>query len=437
MAKKNSIGDVLAATLGGNVSDSDTAGREQIEYIDIPGLYADDANFYSMDGIEELAANIELIGLQQPLRVRLRHPAQGPQSGYLVVSGHRRLAALQKLVDDGHTELWRVPCIVERDDVSPAMQELKLIYANSSTRTMSSADLAKQAERVTELLYRLKEEGFEFPGRMRDHVAEACKVSTTRIATLKVIREKLIPEWAKQWEDGKLNESAAYTLAKLPEEHQRIIADAFLNHPKPFYYWQEYPFRKYGESLAEAEKVSCSSCGGAACAQFELRSKAIMSRNSYSYNNCARCCDECGELAKCKYACPLLADKIAKLKAKAKEERNQEKEKAAAIVASQIELNAKLWKRAAEIRKAAGLSELDFMRLTDQYAWEWAVDDFSEMERGEKKLTGNSETPFEYVLSSEGAATLVAMADKLGVSLDYLLCRTDDPTPPERRPNNG
>ena len=52
------------------VSDSDTTGREQIQYIDLDLLDADEANFYSIQGIKELAANIELCGLQQPLRVR-------------------------------------------------------------------------------------------------------------------------------------------------------------------------------------------------------------------------------------------------------------------------------------------------------------------------------------------------------------------------------
>ncbi|MBQ9647148.1 MAG: ParB N-terminal domain-containing protein, partial [Oscillospiraceae bacterium] len=141
MAKKNGIGDVLAATLG-DVSNSDTAGREQIEYIPRTALVADEKNFYSIEGVEELAANIELIGLQQPLRVR---PIEGGDGLYRVVSGHRRRAALDKLALDSNRGFEQVPCIVERDDVSPAMQELRLIYANSSTRDMTDADLAKQA----------------------------------------------------------------------------------------------------------------------------------------------------------------------------------------------------------------------------------------------------------------------------------------------------
>ena len=43
-------------------------GEEQIEYIDLDLIDPDPENFYSLDGLDDLAANIELIGPQQPLR---------------------------------------------------------------------------------------------------------------------------------------------------------------------------------------------------------------------------------------------------------------------------------------------------------------------------------------------------------------------------------
>ena len=62
----------LAAVLGSvsNLDTGATTDREQIEYIDIDLIDADDRNFYELPGIEDLAANIQLVGLQQPLRVR-------------------------------------------------------------------------------------------------------------------------------------------------------------------------------------------------------------------------------------------------------------------------------------------------------------------------------------------------------------------------------
>lgn len=216
-AMRDTIGSASTTNMG--VSNLDTGGREQIEYIPRTALVADDKNFYSLDGIDELAASIELIGVQQPLRVR---PIEGENGLYRIVSGHRRRAALDKLALDGNRDFESVPCIVERDNVSPAMQELRLIYANSDTRRMKDADLAKQAERVTELLYQLKEEGVEFPGRMRDHVAEACKTSKTKLATLQAARKHLIPLLREMWEDGRLNTSQAMALYQAAPDVQHM-----------------------------------------------------------------------------------------------------------------------------------------------------------------------------------------------------------------------
>lgn len=215
-----SLGEILQGQLqGANVSKLDTSGdREQIEYIDVGRIGGDPNNFYELSGLEELAASIELLGLQQPLRVR--QDPQDPER-VIIVSGHRRKAALEKLVEEGRTDLREVPCIRERTEGSAALQELRLIYANSDTRVLTSAELSRQAERVEMLLYQLKEEGMEFPGRMRDHVAEAVKVSAPKLARLKVIREKLIPEYLALFDRNELPEMTAYTMARLPEDFQQ------------------------------------------------------------------------------------------------------------------------------------------------------------------------------------------------------------------------
>ena len=206
--------------------------RETSQYIDIDFLVADDRNFYELSGIDALAANIELVGLQQPIRVR-EIPGEGK---YCIVSGHRRRAAIQKLVDEGREDLRSVHCIVETVECSEAMQELRLIYANSDTRKMSSADLSRQAERVEALLYQLKEEGFEFPGRMRDHVAQACQTTKSKLSRLKVIRENLHPMLRSEWENGRINDAVAYRIAK---EDKRIQNQLFSNTGYAARHWTE------------------------------------------------------------------------------------------------------------------------------------------------------------------------------------------------------
>lgn len=219
----------LGKLLAENMS-AQNGHHEKIEYIPLDRLDGDERNFYELSAIDQLAANIELIGLQQPIRVR--------ECGgrFRIVSGHRRHAAIKKLAAEGNKEFERVACIVETVECSPAMQELRLIYANSDTRKMSSADLARQAERVEALLYQLKEEGYEFPGRMRDHVAQACQTTKSKLSRLKVIREKLHPMLRGDWEEGMLTDALAYRIAR---EDDRVQNRLFSDHGHAPRNWTE------------------------------------------------------------------------------------------------------------------------------------------------------------------------------------------------------
>ena len=51
---------------------------------------------------------------------------------------------MEILASEGQKRFQTVPCIVEDAAGSAALQELKLIYANSDTRKMSDADLSRQ-----------------------------------------------------------------------------------------------------------------------------------------------------------------------------------------------------------------------------------------------------------------------------------------------------
>lgn len=207
---KFEIGE-FAKSVGAAVSKLDTT--EQLQYIDIDLLDVNEDNFYAISNIEPLIDSIAMDGLQQPLVVM-----PGAEGRYKIISGHRRRASIQSMIEMdperwGH--LRSVPCMVRRYQ-SQHLAELQLILANSTAREMTNAEKMKQAERMEILLYQLKEEGYEFPGRMRDQVAAACKVSAPKLARLKVIREHLIPEYMALFEKDKLPEQTAYALARLP-----------------------------------------------------------------------------------------------------------------------------------------------------------------------------------------------------------------------------
>ena len=213
-------------------------GQRQIQYIPLHLIDTNPKNNYSTNGIESLAANIQMWGLLDPLIVK-----ETPDRRYMLISGHRRRLALrmnaeaaENYPDSMHEP---VPCIVEPEDAPlpgiedpekaaaarPLAEELKLIYANADTRVMSSADTAQQVRRIRELFTELQDLGYKFPGKMRDHVAAAAKVSATRVARLDVIEKGLTePALRKAWKDGTIGETTAYEIARRSPEAQHAAA---------------------------------------------------------------------------------------------------------------------------------------------------------------------------------------------------------------------
>lgn len=398
-------------------------GTKQIEYIDIDLLCEDPRNFYEVSGVDELASNIALFGLMDPLLVR-----SAEDGTVQIVSGHRRHAALRKLVEEGHEELRQVPCIRVEGEASPALQELRLIYANSDTRRMTSADIAKQADRVEQLLYQLKEEGHPFPGRMRDHVAEACKISKSKLSRLHAIQNNLDPVWMPYWEKGELSEATAYALSQLSHKHQEMFFSAKCSKKDGIKYLYESTVKVSAGYLEALESVDCPKCGGK-CNSDQVAAKYSKLVNAgYYYGRCDRiCCEKCSELGTCKTACPLLKDRIAELKADAKEQKRQEKLAQEAKDAPTIAELQELWSRFGECRSAAGKTVKQFCEAIKYFYGKTDDDVFERHERLDMKFTPNTPTPFQYRVYLDSIRALKAAADLFGVSLDYLLCRTDDP----------
>ena len=429
MAKKTVDISAMLGKQFANVPKLDTSGREQIQYIDIDLIDDDPNNFYELSCIDELAANIELCGLQQPIRVRA-----GEGGRYTIVSGHRRRAALRKLVEDGRTEYQEAPCIVEQTEgASAAMQELRLIYANADTRHLTSAEQSKQVERVEALLYQLKEEGVEFPGRMRDHVAEACKLSKSKLARLKVIREKLIPLWAALYKKDKINEDTAYELARLSEDYQRKLYDAKQDGLSVYGNGVE----TWGKQLAALDAIACPK-GEQCCTNADNMWQRMTKKQDYVSKNCdgrycskATCCKGCQQLYSCKYACDHFAAEIAKHKAEAKVQKKTEREEQKAKDAAHISEVTASWTRFHMARSAAKMTTQFFLKQVyaqdkdRSYMYDsWRAKQWAEKERGEG-ITDSSRC-FADDLSQ---ADLVRMADVLGCSVDYLLGHADDPKP--------
>lgn len=406
------LGAMLAS-----VSDSDT-GREQIEYIPLVNLESDPNNFYQLSNLEQLADNIATCGLQQPLRVR---PDPDGNGKYIIVSGHRRRAAVEILAKE-NMEKWReVPCIVERDAVSPALQQLRLIYANANTRVMTSAEISQQAEQVEKLLYKLQEEGYEFPGRMRDHVAKAVQVSTSKLARLKVIRENLAEEWQPAFQSDKLNESTAYELAKMPVAWQKIFWEA---NKKDFRRLYADSVRRKAAAFQRISEMECSKSHGL-CANRANMIRKTAGAEAFS-TPCTGCCLECVYLKTCGAACGYAYGKKQELKAQAKAEKQAEEAEKEKKNRPAIEYIQGVYSRIGELRKEHLISVKQLYKAANIFFAK--SDDEKErcLEAG-SGISANTNLPFHYGFTDTNAKALCAVADLLHCSVDYLLGRSSDP----------
>lgn len=347
----NKQGFDLASVLG-SVS---KLGTEQIVLLPLDLIDPDPENFYSLEGLDELAGNIELMGLLDPLRVR----PNGER--YTVVSGHRRRAAIMLIRDGGSKQFADgVPCIVEYGEASDAMRKLRLIYANASTRQLSSADLSRQAEEVTRLLYELQEQGVKFPGRMRDHVAQACGVTKSKIARLHAIRENLVPELLVYYDMGQLVEDAAYQLSRMPKDIQEALSDKLADGKK-----RKMPTGPVIDmvlsNLAGLQKpFPCRAhAGGPDCHNLQGRIvRSLLQPYTWAICDPGRCCMDCYRAKEgCSGACREARDR-ANVEKAAEEERKAERARDAEI--SQRILKRRVRERAQvllPLAEAAGLPD--------------------------------------------------------------------------------
>ena len=392
-------------------------GREQIEYIRLELIDEDPNNFYLLSDIDQLAANIELCGLQQPIRVR---PI--PDSDrYMIVSGHRRRKAIELLAKDDPEKWAEVACIVENDTASRALQQLRLIYANANTRKMTPAETSRQAEEVTNLLYQLKEEGYEFPGRMRDHVAEAVGVSKTKLARLKVIRENLDASWVDDWESGTLTEAQAYALSKMLPFWQSIIKENYGYAVTSLY--ADTIDRMHDKFM----RVNDIKCGyGLQICEHTSSMMAKLSKDRW-FTPCTGCCFDCSDLRTCKNCCPQALEKQKELKAADKAEKREERQHQEDLERPGAEFAKMVYQR---IGVARSQNDISVETLTKArgvfYSASIDLPKQLSMENGDGKYSPHTYLPLGTSVRACDLMQMVAVADALQCSVDYLLGRTEE-----------
>lgn len=200
---------------------------DNIRMIDIEQLHVSQSNFFEVQRIEEFAYTIlGQGGVKDNLVVR---PLEG--KGYEIVSGHRRRAAVQYLLDHGENISRLLPCLIQDYADEDAMM-LDLILLNVSARQLSDQELWQSYENLDAILKRKKEAGEKF-GRVREKIAEILGVSPSQVGKMQNVDRNAIEPVKEAIANGSISISTANVIAQLDEEQQEELASGDLSKIKP------------------------------------------------------------------------------------------------------------------------------------------------------------------------------------------------------------
>lgn len=323
------------------VSEPDTV--PELRTIPWDEIRGNERNLYTVKDVEQLADSIALHGLLDPVVVM-----PDADGHWVLVSGHRRHKAWGILREKEPDKYREIPAIV-RTFASPAMAELALIMANATARVLTAPEVYEQAKRIERLLYDLKEEGVRFPGRMREQVAKACQVSSSKLARLKVIDERLADCWRDAWTAGKLPEETAYQLAQGSVAMQQRIRNAFPNSAPP----TSEGVAKVRKAFAAGNDYSAAGLSAPGCEECSNGINFLRHDLEESWSPCEgkRCCLTCDKATRGWAVCERMCAKAkAARKATVKAEKERENEE---TKKKQSRAAAELRESAARLAKAA------------------------------------------------------------------------------------
>lgn len=374
------------------VSESDTELRE----IPLEKIRENPGNFYPPlpeDEAEALRESIQANGLLEPLLV----VADGDT--YRLVSGHNRFRALQDLRGNAlgmayKTALCRVLPAMDPD------HEITVIIEANRQRRKKPALLMDEAKRLTESYIRRKQAGEDLPGRIRDRVAEALGVNSTKLANLNAIKNGLkdtqLVVW---WQTGTMPEAAALEAARMDAEEQEHLRLWLLGHYEKPTLANVRKFRVIWDGC----RHECPEADGAFCPNAEAIYQEDYRDGVWSG---AGCCAQCLGRDTCEAGCQYVERKEAEPTAQEDLDSRIDRVQAEAETATAD------WQAERKAREETGLDRAAFAEKLGLYKAT-----YSAWENG--ALPGSGQFP--------------DLARGLGVSTDYLYGLTDDPAPSEAR----
>ena len=173
---------------------------------------------YDMSDIKDLAASIEAVGVLSPLYVQLV-PDVNPKKPdwHQVIAGHRRIRALQYLLQEGKIKRdYPVPCIEHDGELTEADATVRMLIENLQRVDLSPIEEAKGLARMTEQHGVTQRELASQIGKSPGHIAK-------RLALL-----TLDPE-LQALVGGQLTVEHAYRLSTLDADQIKKIAKELKN----------------------------------------------------------------------------------------------------------------------------------------------------------------------------------------------------------------
>lgn len=211
-------------------------------------------NCQSVNGIEELAQDIKMAGLEQPLVVY-----QKEDGNYRLLTGERRLTAIDLLIERGEfppSQECYLPCIIKDLDEYklPLDDELKEKYAirrtNRFNRNPTDADIMRDYQDWKEIISALKAQGHsEFivgqdeagkdivqslKGRTREIARKTMgtQVSTGQLAKYDTVEKNAVPEVIEAINQERLTIAVAEKVSGLAPEKQAEFIQSTANEGK-------------------------------------------------------------------------------------------------------------------------------------------------------------------------------------------------------------
>lgn len=196
-------------------SAGDSKPRMEQRWVWLNQIEPDEFNekIYNVSGVEALADDIKLNGLLQFPLVRYM-----PGGKYMIISGHRRVAAIRLLAKED-SEQWKMIPVILDPDKDDTSAHIKLISANAVNRELSQGEIMKQTLKMYSLLTEQKKKE-NLPGRVRDMVAKKLNMSAGAVGEYMTIEQNLIFYLKQDFLKGELSKAVAVELSKLTTADQ-------------------------------------------------------------------------------------------------------------------------------------------------------------------------------------------------------------------------